>query len=445
MKKLLLILLCLFTFASLYADPMYYHQTMSAAMSFDLAVTNRGPHNGPWKSGSREGKPSGGNYYDDDMIGVIGVLNNRSGFTNVEGVLVHIQLLNDAQFRTEADFSAYRNFGIEIIPKTEEDKIYNLTMYEDREMTIPIPKTTFYHICDNTNPEAWFKMYMNSPDKANSTHLWCDLIMIIDSAYEDDSLVIDDGYYANAILELYPIRSDGTVDESVPPYAFNFYCSGHYGTVAPDNFQLYNCFIEKENIADSFDLKADSAWDDYTKVASVKFSTDTRSFHNRPKRSDAGRDYRIIISPTSDYTSEAYEFQFNRNGGTYGKDKDTCFYDVAVVPEPVSRVSEYPIASVVSPNFIQIADTTSLTAYKNYYGTLTTPAISGNESVNLRQVQVPYYSVGIIPMNSNLESYVFNYEAGIYIKLTGFNGVDHRESLSSGLYSSSMYVTVISY
>lgn len=446
-KKVVYILLILSLCAvTLYANERQYYQIFPTALAFNLADDNRGPHSAGWARGSRIGRPSGGNYYDDDMLGCVGVSNvNLGSYKYSYGYIMHVTIENNAQLKTPKDFSAYRNFGIELVPRYQKGNNmnqhydFNGQMYADRNLTIPIAKTTRYLVADARNPEIWFKFPMNCD--ANASALWCDLNIILDPNFEPDSLFPDDNYKGTVIVEMFPLMDDyETIDTSQEPYFFVLNCSGYYNVPEPDKFQKYNFFVTPEPITEYLSLTESDYWNDYVRIANVHFSTSTIIQNTRW---NANKDFRIILSSTPDYTATDTLFQFNRNGGIKDTIRNTVEYSVAMVPNPVGRAEEYGLDSVENGKYMQIADSNSITAYKPHYATFNTPAIIGTEPIAKRQVQVPLYWTNVIP-SSNRNEYIFNYEADLYIKLLGFEGQNNREVLVNGLYSTVVYVTVIS-
>lgn len=437
MKKVFcFVLIFLLTISLMAKDYTDFYQIFPAALAFDLSTTDRRPHTAGWAKGSRKTSPTSGNYFDDDMLGTVGV--TYPSATGYYGLMLHIEIEYFAQFRTDKDFSAFRNYGVEVIPRSADHNDIITKAYSDRECTIEIPKSTKYHISDNRNPEV----YIPIPLKAGTNQLWADLVIILDSAFEKDSLVIDDNYYGEVKIELYQLNPDKkTINPAYEPISFTLNCSGYYGTGAPDNYQKFNFFVEKNEAADYFPILANSSWTDYTKIGNILFTTNT--FNNKTNRTNVGKDYRIVISSTNDLTNPTPKFKFKRVGSVGESQTNTIEYSVAVVPNPITKGSEYDISSVENGKYIQIANSTSSVAYKSNYSLRNTPAIKGDEIESKRQIQVPYYYAARVEKDS-ADAYVFNYEGEIFIKLEGYNGIDNRNFLQGGLYSSTIYLQVIS-
>lgn len=418
-KKILLILVLPLLVTSLFAADSWYEMFM-AAMSYDLGRVDSTEHTGPWSSTG-----AGGNYGDKDMIGIIGTSNSEHGYW------IKITPNTGMKFKTQQDFSAYRDFYIEFVlrGKLSNGNDVNLCTKTVNISNVGVSSSlggainrnwTFYttgiYPVLKTDTSWYIRMPASGTGKTY-VRSWIDMVIVFPKEYDQGTLATADDYQASFLVEFFDIKDDGTPETTVAA-SYNIILTGYYDAAQSGSSMFdYQFLITHTAEAEYFNFDDNYLTDVDVKVGKVYFSSESGALskwgsnpNNYPTK------YEISVGATPNYL-ETGQFYFKRIGTENKPNSDD---------NSINYVARIDMDSNFDPT----------PKWDNRYYELSKSNITGNESYYYRRIQVPFYRYAI---KAGLELYEAKYLGDISIKV---NSEDVKK-LTKGVYRSIMYVHLV--
>ena len=209
-KRLILLVILALALCPLFADDWY--QMFTAAMQFNLIKTVS-PH--------LAGYGQSGGYGDSDMISTIGSTSSSYGY------VVEIRPSSALKFKTNQDFSAYRDFGIEFILRGQEysgSGHYDLCSRSASFANVGvcdsygIVSTSWKSNSSGNYPIMSYgtnsSMYIRMPSNVNGANTlygaWIDLVLVMPKLTDFDSVINASDYSATVDVLFYPLDAYGS-------------------------------------------------------------------------------------------------------------------------------------------------------------------------------------------------------------------------------------------
>ncbi|NLZ67562.1 MAG: hypothetical protein GX903_00945 [Spirochaetales bacterium] len=410
-KRLILLVILALALCPLFADDWY--QMFTAAMQFNLIKTVS-PH--------LAGYGQSGGYGDSDMISTIGSTSSSYGY------VVEIRPSSALKFKTNQDFSAYRDFGIEFILRGQE---YSGSGHYD--LCSRSASFTNIGVCDSNGiiSTSWksnssgnypimsygtnSSMYIRMPSNVNGANTlygaWIDLVLVMPELIDKDSVINASDYSATVDVLFYPLDAYGNV-ASAPTTTYSLLLTGYYDSSDTTSTSAFYQFLVSGNAnADYFDF--DRYQDQYIEVGDIYFSTDSKILSNWGN--NLPTKYEISIGSSANFNTVG-PLYFKRIGT---EDKANSIYNsinytVNIVPDIVVSNTTFGGTTITK----EVKDLTGYETYEN------------------RRVQVPCSSFGI---GKDGELYAAKYEGKVSIKVASSDVA----SLGSGVYRTTLYVHLV--
>lgn len=415
-KRLILLLILSLVLCPLFADDWY--QMFTAAMQFNLIKTVN-PH--------FAGYGQSGGYGDSDMISTIGSTSSSYGY------IVEIRPSSALKFKTNQDFSAYRDFGIEFIIRGQDcigcghyDLCSKSAFFANIGVGVCDRNGNVSTSWESNSPGKYpimsygssSSMYIRMPSNVNGANArygaWIDLVLVMPELTDPDSVINASDYSATVDVLFYPIDVYGNVSNA-PTTTYSLLLTGYYDSSNNTSTSDFYQFLVNGNAnADYFDF--DRYQDQYIEVGDIYFSTDSKTLSNWGNKLPTS--YEISIGSAANYNTIG-PLYFKRIGT---EDKANSIYNSINY-----TVNIVPNSSVNNYTYDGFGDRIITTAAYN---------LTGNEIYYNRMVQVPcsYFGTG-----KDGELFAAKYEGKIKIKV---NSTDVA-SLGSGVYRTTLYVHLI--
>lgn len=421
MKKKILLILILITLlvTSLFAADSWY-EMFTAAMSYDLGRVDSMEHTGPWSTSG-----SGGNYGDKDMIGIIGSSSSDYGYW------IKITPNTGMKFKTQQDFSAYRDFYIEFVLRGKQSNggDVNLCTKTVNIANIGVSNSlggsinrnwTFYtsgiYPVLKTDTSWYIRMPPSGTGKTY-TRTWIDMVIVFPKDFDRGTLATADDYQASFLVEFFDIKDDGSPDTTLAA-SYNIILTGYYDAAQSGSSMFdYQFLITHTGDAEYFNFDDNYLTDDDIKVGEIYFSSESGALSKWGNNSNNyPTKYEISVGATPNYL-ETGQFYFKRIG-TENK------------PNSDDNSINYIAKIKKDQNFNPVPTWN----YKTYEYDKSN--ITGNEGYYYRRIQVPFYRYAI---KAGVELYEAKYLGDIFIKV---NSEDVKK-LTKGVYRSTMYVHLV--